>query len=54
MIISALERHKGNRRVAAKELEISERTLYRKIKEFGLQESKTKPGPGRYEVFSEF
>ena len=38
MIISALERHKGNRRLAAKELEISERTLYRKIKEFGLQE----------------
>jgi len=38
MIISALERHKGNRRLAAKELDISERTLYRKIKEFGLQE----------------
>ena len=38
MIIGALERHKGNRRLAAKELEISERTLYRKIKEFGLQE----------------
>jgi transcriptional regulator with PAS, ATPase and Fis domain len=38
MIIGALDRHKGNRRLAAKELEISERTLYRKIKEFGLQE----------------
>jgi DNA-binding NtrC family response regulator len=38
MIISSLDRHKGNRRLAAKELEISERTLYRKIKEFGLQE----------------
>jgi transcriptional regulator with PAS, ATPase and Fis domain len=38
MVISALDRHKGNRRLAAKELEISERTLYRKIKEFGLQE----------------
>lgn len=38
MIIGALERHKGNRRLAAKELNISERTLYRKIKEFGLTE----------------
>lgn len=38
MIIDALERHKGNRRLAASELNISERTLYRKIKEFGLQE----------------
>jgi DNA-binding NtrC family response regulator len=38
MILSALERHKGNRRLAASELNISERTLYRKIKEFGLQE----------------
>ena len=38
MIINSLERHKGNRRLAAKELDISERTLYRKIKEFGLQE----------------
>jgi len=36
MIIGALERHKGNRRLAAKELDISERTLYRKIKEFGF------------------
>ncbi len=38
MILSALDRNKGNRRLAAKELNISERTLYRKIKEFGLQE----------------
>jgi transcriptional regulator with GAF, ATPase, and Fis domain len=37
MIVSALDRNKGNRRLAAKELNISERTLYRKIKEFGLQ-----------------
>lgn len=37
MIASALERHKGNRRNAAKELNISERTLYRKIKDYGLQ-----------------
>ncbi|MEK6565432.1 MAG: sigma-54 dependent transcriptional regulator [Bacteroidota bacterium] len=37
MILSALERHQNNRRLAARELNISERTLYRKIKEFGLQ-----------------
>jgi DNA-binding NtrC family response regulator len=38
MIVSALERHKGNRRLAARDLNISERTLYRKIKEFGIHE----------------
>jgi len=38
MIVNALDRNKGNRRLAATELNISERTLYRKIKEFGLQE----------------
>lgn len=32
----ALTRHQGNRRKAAEELQISERTLYRKIKEYGL------------------
>ncbi len=37
MVTTALERHKGNRRNAAKELDISERTLYRKIKDYGLQ-----------------
>jgi transcriptional regulator with PAS, ATPase and Fis domain len=37
MITEALERYKGNRRVAARALNISERTLYRKIKEFGLE-----------------
>lgn len=37
MIEEALERYKGNRRVAARELKISERTLYRKIKEYGLE-----------------
>jgi transcriptional regulator with PAS, ATPase and Fis domain len=37
MISGALERHRGNRRLAAKELNISERTLYRKIKDYGLQ-----------------
>jgi DNA-binding NtrC family response regulator len=36
MIMKALERHRGNRRMAARELNISERTLYRKIKEYGL------------------
>jgi DNA-binding NtrC family response regulator len=36
MITEALERYKGNRRVAARMLNISERTLYRKIKEYGL------------------
>ncbi|MBI4547263.1 MAG: sigma-54-dependent Fis family transcriptional regulator [Ignavibacteriae bacterium] len=36
MIISALERFNGNRRLASKALNISERTLYRKIKEYAL------------------
>ncbi|MBF8297299.1 MAG: regulatory protein, Fis family, partial [Bacteroidetes bacterium] len=36
MIAEALHRFKGNRRVAARALNISERTLYRKIKEYGL------------------
>ncbi len=36
MIVSALDKYRGNRRLAAKALRISERTLYRKIKEFGL------------------
>ncbi len=38
MIISALERYGGNRRLAARDLKISERTLYRKIKDYGLHE----------------
>ena len=38
MIITALERYAGNRRLAARELKISERTLYRKIKDYGLHE----------------
>jgi DNA-binding NtrC family response regulator len=33
----ALERNRGNKRRTARELKISERTLYRKIKEFGLE-----------------
>ncbi len=36
MIKQALERHKGKRKLAAQELGISERTLYRKIKQFDL------------------
>ncbi len=36
LIIKALERHKGKRKNAAKELGISERTLYRKIKEYDI------------------
>lgn len=36
LIERALEKHKGKRKYAAKELGISERTLYRKIKEFNL------------------
>lgn len=37
MIAEALGRYKGNRRAAARALNISERTLYRKIKEYGLE-----------------
>jgi transcriptional regulator with PAS, ATPase and Fis domain len=36
LIKKSLERHKGKRNVAAQELGISERTLYRKIKQFDL------------------
>ncbi len=41
VIAEALERYKGNRRVAARALRISERTLYRKIKEYGLESRET-------------
>lgn len=37
MIRKALERHKGKRKDAAADLKISERTLYRKIKEYNLE-----------------
>jgi Transcriptional regulator containing PAS, AAA-type ATPase, and DNA-binding domains len=37
MIKKALERHNGKRRNAAQDLKISERTLYRKIKEYNLE-----------------
>ena len=36
LIVKALERNKGRRKAAAAELGISERTLYRKIKQFDL------------------
>jgi transcriptional regulator with PAS, ATPase and Fis domain len=36
MIQKALEKHKGKRKYAARELGISERTLYRKIKEYHI------------------
>lgn len=39
MIFAALERYKGNRRQTAHALGISERTLYRKIKEFEASEA---------------
>lgn len=37
MIRKTLEKHRGKRKAAADELRISERTLYRKIKEYGLE-----------------
>lgn len=37
-IIKALDRHHGRRRPAAQELDISERTLYRKIKEYNIED----------------
>lgn len=36
MILRALEKHAGKRKPAADELQISERTLYRKIKEYSI------------------
>jgi transcriptional regulator with PAS, ATPase and Fis domain len=36
LITKALEKHNHKRKIAAKELGISERTLYRKIKEYGI------------------
>jgi DNA-binding NtrC family response regulator len=38
LIIKSLKKHKGRRRDAAAELGISERTLYRKIKEYDIDE----------------
>ncbi|MCS6991566.1 MAG: sigma-54 dependent transcriptional regulator [Chitinophagales bacterium] len=39
-IIKALRRHKGRRKDAARELGISDRTLYRKVKEYNLHDIK--------------
>lgn len=36
LIIKALDKHKGKRKYAAEDLGVSERTLYRKIKEYGI------------------
>jgi len=36
LILKALDRHSGKRKLAAEELGISERTLYRKIKEYNI------------------
>jgi DNA-binding NtrC family response regulator len=38
IVARILKKHKGRRRDAARELGISERTLYRKIKEYGIEE----------------
>jgi len=36
LILKALERHSSKRKLAAEDLGISERTLYRKIKEYNI------------------
>jgi len=38
LIIKALEKHNGKRKYAAQDLGISERTLYRKIKEYNIEQ----------------
>ena len=38
LIIKALKKHKGKRRDAALDLGISERTLYRKLKEYDIED----------------
>ncbi len=38
LILKALDKHSGKRKLAAEELGISERTLYRKIKEFNIKQ----------------
>ena len=37
LISKVLAKHGGNRKAAAAELEISERTLYRKIKQYNIE-----------------
>ena len=38
LIIKALDKHNGKRKYAAQDLGISERTLYRKIKEYNIEQ----------------
>jgi DNA-binding NtrC family response regulator len=38
LIVKALKKHKGKRKDAASDLGISERTLYRKLKEYDIKE----------------
>ena len=38
LIVKALEKHNGRRNKAADELGISQRTLYRKIKQYNLED----------------
>jgi transcriptional regulator of acetoin/glycerol metabolism len=38
LIIKALKKHRGKRRDAALDLGISERTLYRKLKEYDIED----------------
>jgi len=37
LIVKVLRKNKGHRKSTAKELGIAERTLYRKIKEYGIE-----------------
>jgi len=46
MIMAALEAAGGNRTLAAKKLDISRRTLHRKLREFGVEEKQTHAGMG--------
>jgi len=39
LIVAALKLHAGNRRLVARALGISERTLYRKLREYHLLDS---------------
>jgi DNA-binding NtrC family response regulator len=39
LIIKSMAKHQGNRKFASKDLGISQRTLYRKLKEYGLENS---------------
>ena len=38
LILKALKKHRGRRKDASTDLGISERTLYRKIKEYNIEE----------------